>query len=61
MPTYDYKCSCGFEKEVFYGISEEPEVTCDKCKKMNKAITGGGYVIYRGSGFYSTDYRKKND
>ena len=60
MPTYDYECkSCGHKYELFQSIVAEPEKKCPTCgKKTAKRLIGaGGTIIFRGSGFYVTDYR----
>lgn len=62
MPTYDYKCeSCGKVFEVFHGMTEEPKVVCESCNSEDtkKQISSGAGIIYKGSGFYTTDYKKK--
>lgn len=60
MPTYDYQCgACGHQYELFQSITAEPVKKCPACNK-NKAkrlIGAGGTVIFKGSGFYVTDYR----
>ena len=63
MPTYEYKCSaCGYEFEEFQAISAKPVRKCPQCGKsaVNRLISAGGGVIFRGSGFYETDYRSEN-
>lgn len=59
MPTYEYECEkCGHEFELFQSISEEPRKRCPKCRgKVARKIGTGAGVIFKGSGFYSTDYR----
>jgi putative FmdB family regulatory protein len=67
MPTYVYICQkCGHQFEQFQPISAEPLSTCTKevCPekrwgkgKVKRAITGGAGLIFKGSGFYITDYR----
>ena len=60
MPTYDYRCeSCGHELEVFQRISEAPKRKCPRCKKskLRRKIGGGAGFLFKGSGFYLTDYR----
>jgi putative FmdB family regulatory protein len=60
MPTYDYRCeSCGHELEVFQRISESPKRKCPRCKKskLRRKIGGGAGFLFKGSGFYLTDYR----
>ena len=62
MPTYEYKCSaCGFEFEKFQSMGDEPLRKCPKCKKaaLKRLVGVGAGLIFKGSGFYSTDYRKK--
>ena len=60
MPTYEYECrGCGAEVEIFHGMSEAPKRKCPECGKMRlkKLISSGGGLIFKGSGFYITDYR----
>ena len=61
MPTYDYECRrCGHVFEAFHGINSEPVKTCPQCKGKVKRLVGGGCgLIFKGSGFYITDYRSK--
>jgi len=60
MPTYDYKCSsCGNRFDVFQGIHEEQLKKCPRCGGMvQRMISGGSGLIFKGSGFYITDYKK---
>lgn len=62
MPTYEYEClSCGYRFDVFQNIKAEPLRSCPECnKKLRRLIGAGGGIIFKGSGFYSTDYRKKS-
>lgn len=62
MPTYEYLCeSCGFKFETFQKITDEPLEQCPKCRgKLRKLISGGGGLLFKGSGFYTTDYRSKS-
>lgn len=63
MPTYVYQCTaCGHEYERFESITAKPNKTCPKChkKKGERQISGGAGVIFKGSGFYTTDYRKSS-
>ena len=60
MPTYDYVCeSCGHELEVFQSMSDKPKRKCPDCGalKLYRKIGSGAGVIFKGSGFYETDYR----
>lgn len=60
MPTYDYQCSsCNHKYELFQSIKAEPEKKCPACGKMTakRLIGAGGTIIFRGPGFYVTDYR----
>ena len=71
MPTYDYECeSCGHQFEQFQSITAKPTRKCPECgrMKLRRLIGAGAGVIFKGSGFYQTDYRsdsykeaKKND
>ena len=60
MPTYEYYCTgCGFEFEEFQSIASEPITVCPKCKaRVERKISGGSGLIFKGSGFYITDYKK---
>lgn len=63
MPTYDYRCnSCGHQFELFQSMSEGVKRKCPECKKMalERLIGTGAAVIFKGSGFYETDYRSKS-
>lgn len=62
MPTYDYKCeTCGHQFEVFHSITAAPVRVCPACglENVNRLLTGGSGLIFKGSGFYSTDYKSK--
>ncbi len=61
MPTYEYECKkCGFSFERFQGITEAPIKSCPKCKGRVKRLIGSGAgIIFKGSGFYATDYRSE--
>lgn len=60
MPTYDYKCQkCGRTFEVFQSMTSPVIQKCEKCGgKVKRLIGTGGGLIFKGSGFYATDYRK---
>lgn len=59
MPTYDYECQkCGHRFELFQSMSEEPARKCPECKGRVKRVIGpGAGIIFRGTGFHTTDYR----
>lgn len=60
MPTYDYVCEhCGHELELFQSITESPKRKCPACGKnrLQRRIGGGAGFLFKGSGFYQTDYR----
>jgi putative FmdB family regulatory protein len=59
MPTYEYRCeNCGHEFEAFQTMSEPPVEKCPVCVgKVKRIISGGAGLIFKGSGFYITDYR----
>jgi putative FmdB family regulatory protein len=60
MPTYEYECtSCKYRFEVLQSITSKPKTKCPKCgKKLKKLISSAGAFIFKGSGFYATDYKK---
>jgi len=59
MPTYEYKClDCGNVFEMFQKITDEPAKECPKCKgKVKRLLGAGAGPIFKGSGFYQTDYK----
>jgi len=59
MPTYEYECTaCKHRFEILQGITEKPKTKCPKCgKKLKKLISSAGGFIFKGSGFYATDYK----
>jgi putative FmdB family regulatory protein len=60
MPTYEYRCSaCGAEMEIFQSITEATKRKCPECgeRKLERKISAGAGFLFRGSGFYQTDYR----
>jgi putative FmdB family regulatory protein len=62
MPTYEYEClKCGTDFEQFQSMKDEPLKTCGCGKKgrVRRKIGGGAGLIFKGSGFYITDYKKK--
>lgn len=61
MPTYTYKCmKCSHEMDVFHGMTEKPRVKCTSCgsTQTRKLLGTGAGLIFKGSGFYETDYKK---
>jgi putative FmdB family regulatory protein len=63
MPTYDYKCeACGHAFEQFQSMTSDPIRKCPACKKLKvkRLIGTGAGLIFKGSGFYITDYRDKS-
>ena len=60
MPLYDYKCDkCGYIFEVQQRITEKPLKHCPKCKGPIKRLISPAGIIFKGSGFYMTDYKEK--
>jgi putative FmdB family regulatory protein len=62
MPTYEYLCgACGHTFEEFQSIKEAPKKMCPACKKpkLRRLLGAGAGVIFKGSGFYQTDYRSE--
>jgi putative FmdB family regulatory protein len=60
MPTYDYECdACGHEWELFQRIVEDAVKKCPECKKKKarRLFGTGAAIMFKGSGFYETDYR----
>jgi putative FmdB family regulatory protein len=63
MPNYDYRCNaCGHELELFQSMSERPKRKCPACGKqrLERLIGMGGGVLFKGGGFYQTDYRSRS-
>ena len=62
MPTYNYKCTlCKDITVVLQKISELPIKSCEKCDgELKRMISGGTGLIFKGNGFYLTDYARKN-
>ena len=62
MPTYEYECTkCGHEMEAFQSMKDAPLTRCPACKKagLKRRVGGGAGLIFKGTGFYITDYKKK--
>ena len=62
MPTYDYRCrKCGHVFEVVHGMSDDKPRRCPRCKSRAVRVPGGGAgLLFKGSGFYITDYRSSS-
>src|SRR6056297_1876275 len=63
MPTYDYQCdACGHELEIFQGINDPVKKKCPNCKKnkLRRQFGTGAAIVFKGSGFYQTDYRSES-
>ena len=63
MPTYDYVCdACDHQFELFQSIKAEAERKCPACGrlKLRRLIGGGAAIVFKGSGFYATDYRSES-
>ncbi len=63
MPTYDYECSaCGHQYELFQSITAKPQKKCPSCGRATakRLIGTGAGLIFKGSGFYITDYRSES-
>ena len=63
MPTYVYECQrCGHRFELLQGINDPPRQRCPQCQgKVKRVLTPGGGLIFKGTGFYITDYKRKED
>jgi putative FmdB family regulatory protein len=63
MPTYDYECDpCGHEFELFQSINDPVKRKCPECgkQKLRRLFGTGAAVVFKGSGFYQTDYRSES-
>jgi putative FmdB family regulatory protein len=63
MPTYDYICdACGHEFEAFESIKADPQRVCPSCReeKLRRKLGSGAAILFKGSGFYQTDYRSES-
>lgn len=63
MPTYDYECdACGHKMEIFQGINDAVVKKCPECKKnkFRRLFGSGAAIVFKGSGFYQTDYRSES-
>jgi putative FmdB family regulatory protein len=64
MPTYDYECTaCGHRFDELQSFAEPALTKCPKCKKnkLQRLFGGGGAIIFKGGGFYETDYRRAGE
>ncbi|HOE67556.1 MAG TPA: zinc ribbon domain-containing protein [Candidatus Hydrogenedentes bacterium] len=64
MPTYSYECQkCGSVTDVFHAMSASPKVKCANCgsARTKRLLGTGAGLIFKGSGFYETDYKGKKD
>lgn len=64
MPTYNYECeNCGHAFELFQQMTARVKRKCPECKepKLNRLIGKGAGIIFRGTGFYETDYKNKKE
>ena len=62
MPTYEYECEkCRHRFEVFQSMTELPRKRCPKCRgKVRRLVGGGAGIVFKGTGFYTTDYRSSS-
>ena len=62
MPTYEYKCNkCKKQFDIFHKITDKPIKKCPECLgTLERLISKTGALIFKGSGFYATDYRSKS-
>lgn len=59
MPTYEYQCPEGHSFEKFQKMTERPRANCPECgRPASRRISGGAGLVFKGSGFYITDYGK---
>lgn len=63
MPTYEYRCgSCGAEFEKFQKITAKPVARCPDCgEKAERLLSAGAGLVFKGSGFYITDYKRAGE
>lgn len=61
MPTYEYRChDCGRDFDLFQRMSDKPGATCPDCgARAERLISGGAGLLFKGEGFYITDYRSE--
>ncbi len=63
MPTYEYRCNeCGYQFEKFQSIKAAHLTECPKCGgKIQQLISSGAGIVFKGNGFYETDYKRNNN
>lgn len=62
MPTYEYKREDGTTFEIMHGMNDEPLTTCPTTgQRVKRIISGGNGIVYKGTGFYNTDYKDRSD
>ena len=64
MPTYEYTCKyCNGDFEIFHSITQPPLTKCPECRRkgLERRIGRGAGVIFKGSGFYETDYKRRRE
>lgn len=61
MPTYEYQCPQGHRFDLFQRMSDEPRAQCPECgAESQRVISGGAGFLFKGDGFYVTDYRSES-
>lgn len=61
MPTYEYRCPNGHDFELFQRMSDPPVAECPECgAQAERLLSAGGGLLFKGSGFYITDYRSES-
>jgi putative FmdB family regulatory protein len=61
MPTYEYRCPKGHHFELFQKMSDEPRAECPTCgAESERILSGGAGFLFKGEGFYATDYRSES-
>ena len=61
MPTYEYRCTKGHTFDVFQKMSDPPAATCPECgSPAERVVSGGAGFVFKGAGFYITDYRSED-
>ncbi len=61
MPTYEYRCPNGHTFELFQRMSDEPRASCPECgQESERLLSGGAGFLFKGEGFYVTDYRSED-